>query len=579
MKRTVICLVSFFIFHFSFAQQGTWFWGVQGIGDAAVESVASDAQGNCCLAGLFTNDTIHFGLNTLSNSQWGLDAFLVKYAPNGSLLWAKQTIEKNINHNDVNDEPVSVCTDLWGNIYLSGDYIDTIFIGAFSLITKEPATNTFLVKYAPNGTVLWVKDPVCISDSAVITQDGVSSDCKGNVYVTGGINSGAIQIGSSILSAPLYASYAFLAKYDSAGNVKWAKQSTGHGLGGSSGNSVANDPKGNTFITGGFADTVSFGPYQLIGGSNADFYLVKYDSNGNVLWAKHDSERRGGSSVGVSLVTDQTGNIYAAVQFDGTILFGQDTMVSHPGHSSFCIVKYGLSGNILWAKQASVLDGNNWNIWSLSIDNSKHLYFSGNGGYNTCKIAFGGDTVSMMDTAAFDGASIIFKLDSNGNAICSSITPVGSLSGISNAIASDTSGNHVYFGASAGTIAIFGKDTINPFFPPDPHTGGDVFPFAARWEECNPTVIYAGGQNVKPVGQVVLYPNPNNGSFTLALQNVNTPAQVEVYNILGESIYKTKLNPTNTVLSLSGQPNGVYFYRVITQDGGLVGSGKVILQK
>jgi hypothetical protein len=76
-----------------------------------------------------------------------------------------------------------------------------------------------------------------------------------------------------------------------------------------------------------------------------------------------------------------------------------------------------------------------------------------------------------------------------------------------------------------------------------------------------------------------LYPNPNNGSFTLALQNVNAPAQVEIYNMLGESIYKTKLNPTNTVLSLSGQPSGVYFYRVIQETGDLVGSGKVVIEK
>ena len=281
--------------------------------------------------------------------------------------------------------------------------------------------------------------------------------------------------------------------------------------------------------------------------------------------------------MGVSLAADLTGNVYALGQFTDSIIFGHDTLMAPARLSSFFIAKYDPNGNLLWVKEPKILDNNSWNAWSLSIDNYKHLYLSVGGGYHTCKIAFGGDTLSMYDTASRDAASVIFKLDSNGNAICSSIVPAGGAQQ-PNAIASDTSGNYVYFGATALTPVIFGKDTVNPFSIPAP-SGGNGFPFAARWEECNPNVIYAGIQDVKPIGQVVLYPNPNNGSFTLALQNVNEPAQVEVYNMLGENIYKTKLNPTNTVLSLNGQSNGVYFYRVIEENGDLVGSGKMVIEK
>jgi hypothetical protein len=56
--------------------------------------------------------------------------------------------------------------------------------------------------------------------------------------------------------------------------------------------------------------------------------------------------------------------------------------------------------------------------------------------------------------------------------------------------------------------------------------------------------------------------------------------QVEIYNVLGEKVY-SKLFTANYQFSidLSSQLNGIYFYRVVSEDGGLVGRGKVIMQR
>ena len=88
----------------------------------------------------------------------------------------------------------------------------------------------------------------------------------------------------------------FIVKYDSSGNVKWAKQSKYTGDHSDDINvSNATDGFSNAFVTGDFQDTVSFGSYTLMGGINADFYLVKYDSSGNVKWAKQNTEILGES--------------------------------------------------------------------------------------------------------------------------------------------------------------------------------------------------------------------------------------------------------------------------------------------
>lgn len=78
---------------------------------------------------------------------------------------------------------------------------------------------------------------------------------------------------------------------------------------------------------------------------------------------------------------------------------------------------------------------------------------------------------------------------------------------------------------------------------------------------------------------VKVYPNPNNGSFTISLSNITDKCNVEIYNVLGESIYKAGLNSDNTEINLGGQSAGVYFYRVLKETGELVASGKIVVEK
>lgn len=588
MRTISILFLSLFFFHFSFAQ--SWLWGNYGIGDGFVTSIASGEKGNCYITGLFPNDTIHFGGYTVRNStvtnppfSSDADAFLVKIDPNGNVLWAKQTNIKNSNPNlGVNNAP-TVYTDNTGNIYLNSSFPDTLFVGAF-MLTSIGYQGNCLAKFDSNGNALWAKEAACVNNSSFVSGAYISCDNYGNIYVTGAF-SDTIRFGSYIIggSSTIYFN-AFLVKYDSGGNVKWVRHSPGLT---SSSNDVSNcdvtDRFGNAFITGAFADTVQFGSYQLFSNNTGNFFLAKYDSSGNVKWAKQAKvTNSNGFCVGFGLATDQSGNIYATGDFQDTVIFDNDTLTDpHQQYqSSFFLVKYDSSGNVLWAEQATVLDNNNWNAWGLSIDNSKHLYLSANGGYGQCKVTFGGDTLSMNDTAKYDGASIVFKLDSNGQVVCSAIIPVGSSGNASTAIASDTSGKYVYSGGIAVTTVIFSDDTINPFsFPPNVILGGNEFPFVARWEECDPNITTAVIQNKNPIGQVILYPNPNNGTFTITLQNVNEPAQVEIYDVLGEEIYQAKINSNNTKIDLGSQPEGVYFYRVVKEDGGLVGCGKMIIEK
>lgn len=592
MGRKILIYSLFFILcsSFAFSQQGSWIRDNYGKGFGYGLSANSDGIGDCYLSGYYlSQDSIDFSGNILRNpphNHFGNSMYIVKYDHSGNVLWARQSI----NYGNSNFGIGAINTlDNSDNAYIIATYTDTVVVGTDTFIFPNQYTsNCYLAKYSSNGSFLWATEPILNTnnDTNGIASNSVSIDDKGNVFVTGLFNADTVYFGSKYVSGVRKVTVSFLVKYDSNGNVLWASAPTGHNYeyNDAEGFGVTNDKNGNTYITGAFEDSIWFDSYELLTVAPYNpgaVFLVKYSPNGVVLWARQSTIPSVFSeSKGRAVKVDQNGNIYVAGDFIDTVTFGSYTLIgSNRADNLYNIflVKYDSNGNVLWAKQSKSLDNNGWAVGGLAIDNYKHIYLSGGGGKGQCKIAFGTDTLSLFDTAKYDAASIIVKFDSNGNALCGSIIQGSAQFG--NNIGSDTSGNYVYFAGTAGTFMIFGKDTIPPYaYPVEPDLGLNYFPFAARWEACDSNSITVGTPKQNSTEQVKVFPNPNNGSFTIELQNVNEPAQVEIYNILGEEIQKTELNKGNTQINLRRQPQGMYFYRVLTQTGTFIGDGKIIIQ-
>jgi hypothetical protein len=593
MKRVILCFISLFTFHFSFSQ--SWLWGKIGIGDAGGFSAVSDKNGNSYLSGLFFPfDTLQFGSYILIDSgsaigSGNLNIFIVKYNPSGNVIWAKQTVNINSNLDALTSGPCAISVDGPGNIYLNGNFPDTLLVGSFTLVNTillSGSNTTFIAKYNSNGNVLWATEATVYNDSSDIGGMAISTDIYGNSYIAGAFLD-TIQFGTQTITTPSTSLvYAFLVKYDSNGNVKWARQSTGNTLYGATSYGVASDRFGNSIIGGGFDDSVTFGSFKLgsaiVSETEGDMYIAKYDSNGNVLWAKQGVIPNINSGCEAwALTADKSGNVYVAGDFEGTVSLGTYTIVG-TAYNNFFVAKYDTNGNVLWAKHSIGLDNNDYGAETISIDNYNHVYLSVVGGTpgTLSKVAFDGDTLSINDTAEYDGVSLIFKLDSNGNILCHSIIRGGAFN---NCIASDTSGNYVYFGGSTTTEMIFGEDTVNPLSYPLNRNLSDeynLFPFIARWQACDSNIITSVIPRENLAGEVKVYPNPNNGDFILTSSNVNQKCNVEIYNLLGEKIFTETLPQTQVNnINLTGEPDGIYLYRVLRETGELVGEGKIIIEK
>ena len=76
---------------------------------------------------------------------------------------------------------------------------------------------------------------------------------------------------------------------------------------------------------------------------------------------------------------------------------------------------------------------------------------------------------------------------------------------------------------------------------------------------------------------VKVYPNPNNGRFTVALINFEGSSDISIVNILGTIVYNKSVTYTgSSKIELSNLPNGLYFVNV--KNGDYMTTNKIIVQ-
>ncbi len=69
------------------------------------------------------------------------------------------------------------------------------------------------------------------------------------------------------------------------------------------------------------------------------------------------------------------------------------------------------------------------------------------------------------------------------------------------------------------------------------------------------------------ISEVVIYPNPSKGLFTIAIQK---DAKVEVRDLLGKVIYANQLKAGNSIIDISNYRSGIYLLSVNTENGSIV---------
>ncbi|MFN7141183.1 MAG: immunoglobulin domain-containing protein, partial [Limisphaerales bacterium] len=182
---------------------------------------------------------------------------------------------------------------------------------------------------------------------------GIAVDREGNVLLTGYFGSPAIAFDGSTLAniMPGYMDM-FLVKYDGDGNVLWAKRGGGIASGGDQGTAVGTDPGGNIFVAGIYHGSAEFDGMPISSvGGTADIFLARYDSGGNGLWVR--SAGGSNSERANALAVDAGGNAYIAGSFSGTANFqGTNQITSYYDTIDAFVAAYTAGGNFSWVRKA-----------------------------------------------------------------------------------------------------------------------------------------------------------------------------------------------------------------------------------
>ena len=288
----------------------------------------------------------------------------------------------------------------------------------------------------------------------------VVTDAMNNSYYLGNFYSSSIQVGTTILQNEPYihlnfGSEMFLAKYDSCGNFIWAKRAGGNSN--TNGNGIAIDGSGNIYVTGSFsADTLNFGAVKLYGNSTVDAFLVKYDMNGNALWAKKGTGTDVDQANAVS--TDPTGNVYITGSFVSPYFrIGTDSIPNTTAtfYKDVFIAKFDMSGNIQWIGHGR---GNaDESGYGISNDAAGNVYVTGF--YSSTYIRFANDSLPLF------GYNDIFIVKYNTAGVEQWLRTAGaSDNDQGNAIATDAAGNSYITGIIGYNSTVsFGSHTVtNP---------------------------------------------------------------------------------------------------------------------
>ncbi len=328
--------------------------------------------------------------------------------------WAWGTISGDAAGDLGYDNSECVTTDVNGNVYITGSFENSITFGSHTLISGG-GSNLFIVKYDSNGNVLWAKSATGNgSDGAY----GITIDINGNVYVVGSFMSQTLNFGNGFTLTNLQFTDIFIAKYDTNGNIIWVKREGT--FNDEWAKCVTTDTSGNLYVTGFFYGTlITFGSTTLFnsgtnGNGPADIFIVKYDANGNVIWAKSAGGNDYDECNAISL--DRNGNLYIAGDFGSTrIRFGTDTCYNSNdsiGDSTYNIflAKYDSNGNVIWAQ--SIKGSKNGYANGVKADAAGNVYLTGY--FESDSIAF---RTNELLSQGFPWNMFLAKLDSSGNAI------------------------------------------------------------------------------------------------------------------------------------------------------------------
>lgn len=411
--------------------QLVWATFYGGSNDDFPVSLVCDSIGNVFLTG-YTYSSNFPVLNSGGNSYYvgtktgssSADVFILKFDNSGFRLWA------TYYGGTGDDEGLSICTDMSGNVFISGIVLSPNFPildpggGTYYQSVNSGNYDSFILKFDNIGTRLWAT--YYGGGSGDDINNSICSDSSGNIFLTGYTTSTNFPVfnpggGTYFQSALAGGMDAFILKFNNTGIRLWATYYGGSGD--DQGYSLCSDPSNHIYITG-YSASSNFPVHNPGGGTYFqgtlqglnDAFILKFDNIGTRFWSSYYGGNN--SDNGNSICSDFSGNIFILGNtssidfpvFNGTS--GAYFQGTNAGGKDVFILKFDNSGTRQWATyygggQDEVFQTYN----NIVIDHCNNIYISFNA---TSGVPVQTDIGYNDNTANGFGDVFIAKLGNSG---------------------------------------------------------------------------------------------------------------------------------------------------------------------
>ncbi len=318
-----------------------------------IRDVAIGPNGNIYAVGEF-QDVVDFDPSSateLKRSAGLRDAFLVKFAPNGTFQWVR-TIGGQLD-----DIAYSVSVDGNGNVYITGSFQATITVDTNSGTIEQSngGKDIFLCKFSPAGLLIWSHSIGGPGDDEAFA---CSVDAYNNLYIGGYFEQSVDFDPTSSTDSKTSAGKkdAFLSKIiTSTGTYGWTVIFGGPGADDAI-TGIAGDNTGNMTVSGYFGDYIALNPdgtsAKINSNGKSDAFVVKLNGNHNYIWGYTIGGP--GDDRAMSIASTDVGNIVLVGYFEQTVDL-DPTAASHlvnaSGGTDGFVIAINATGNYLWSQQ------------------------------------------------------------------------------------------------------------------------------------------------------------------------------------------------------------------------------------
>ena len=350
---------------------GNYRWAVGTYGGVLLNTICTDNGGFLYLSGHKTYTPGYFAGLAFPGTSSG--DFIAKINSAGHGIWL-QMLPAGIILNGIAAGPS-------GEIYFTGGFTTTPITFGATTISANHQEDIILGKYDSSGNPLWA---MTFSGDSAEYASSISFAENGSVYIAGTSSSARLIFGTDTLtntSAPGN-SFLFVARIDTARNIKWARSIIPSSAGASI-RGIATDNFGNLYCTGGYFATMHSGAVALptVAASFSRMYIFRFDSSGQVKWASTmNNDLLSGA---YSVDADNCGNIWVS---------GKGGYPSNAPYDPMYLARFDSSGAL---KDSIFLisggDDANW----MKLDKRGYLYVSGD--YLNNPFVLGADTLDPVN--------------------------------------------------------------------------------------------------------------------------------------------------------------------------------------